>query len=400
MACPLGNCLKKENLGDFVAQIDQKLTLVPLCFAGGLVAPSALGTATFSLSVAESVTIWTFLRQSPCGRLMPQKGARQASTPRLAHPTMQTVHLRFFHSVFSYFSMTDFQNKKSGLLLGSFVADALSLGVHWIYDVNELSNKFGYVSDYYAPGFDSYHPKKQAGEQSHVGDQALRLAKFLSRYRAWSAESFIMDWLTMWADYGDYFDHATKATLQNIEDGKAPTAAASESDELAGAARIAPLVAFYADKPEADAVKACLEQTLLTHASEASEEATVFLAMAAYRIVNGAPLEATLRETAPEWALKKADDVLALDAVAAIAQLGQSCPLPAALPAVIYLALKHGDDLPKAFSENAMAGGDNCARALALGMLLGAAHGADAIPEPWQNGLLAKDLIDLYGLHE
>jgi len=200
-------------------------------------------------------------------------------------------------------------------------------------------------------------------------------------------------WVAMWPGYGDYFDHATKAALQNIENGKVLTEAASESNELAGAARIAPLVAFYADQPEADAVNACVEQTLLTHASSMSGEATAFLATSAHRIANGALLEATIRKNAPAWALEKAEAVLPLEPVAAIGELGQSCPLPAALPAVIYLALKHGDDLPRAFSENTMAGGDNCARALALGMLLGAAHGLDAISEAWRSGLVAKDLL-------
>jgi ADP-ribosylglycohydrolase len=37
-----------------------------------------------------------------------------------------------------------------------------------------------------------------------------------------------------------------------------------------------------------------------------------------------------------------------------------------------------------------MAGGDNCARALVLGMLLGAAHGSAAIPVEWQKQLNAQ----------
>ena len=34
-------------------------------------------------------------------------------------------------------------------------------------------------------------------------------------------------------------------------------------------------------------------------------------------------------------------------------------------------------------------GGDNCARALALGILLGAANGIDSIPDQWRNVLRA-----------
>ncbi len=295
--------------------------------------------------------------------------------------------------------MNDLNQHRAGLLFGSFTADALSLGVHWIYDNEKLSRKFGYISDYHAPGEDSYHPKKRAGDQSHVGDQACCLASSLLRNHRWEAARFMQDWLMLWPNYGDYFDHATKATLQNIEAGKPATAAASDSEELAGAARIAPLLAFLADRTEDEVVAACVEQTLLTHASEASREAAIFLAIAGHRLMHGAELDSTLRTAAPSWALRKAESVLALDAVEAIGQLGQSCPITSALPAVIYLVLKHGDDLPKAFSENAMAGGDNCARGLALGLLLGAFHGASVIPEQWQtkltNGALLSRIISV-----
>ena len=79
--------------------------------------------------------------------------------------------------------MNDLTNKQSGLLFGSYCADALSLGVHWIYDSQELANKHGRVTHYMAPGGDSYHPHKQAGDQGHVGDQSLCLLKFLTRER-------------------------------------------------------------------------------------------------------------------------------------------------------------------------------------------------------------------------
>lgn len=283
--------------------------------------------------------------------------------------------------------MTDFAQRRNGSLLGSFVADALSLGVHWIYDTTELAAKFGYIDSYHAPGSDSYHPHKKAGDQGHVGDQALCLAKFLKNEKRWDQAAFMQHWLKVWPDYNDYFDHATKTVLANIKSGAAPTEAASDSAELAGPARIAPLIAFLADQDEATGTKAAVEQTTLTHNSPAAIEAATFLATATYRILHGADLVETLKSTAPPKALQQANAVIDLDATKAIAQLGQSCAIDKALPSVIYLALKYSDDLPKAFSENAMAGGDNCARGLALGMLLGAALGEKAIPAKWKDDL-------------
>ena len=45
--------------------------------------------------------------------------------------------------------------------------------------------------------------------------------------------------------YEGYLDGATKTTLENINSGKQPTGAGSDSDDFAGAARIAPLVYNY-----------------------------------------------------------------------------------------------------------------------------------------------------------
>ena len=291
--------------------------------------------------------------------------------------------------------MNDLTNKQSGLLFGSYSADALSLGVHWIYDTNELAQRHGRVSEYKSPGADSYHPHKQAGDQGHVGDQSLCLLKFLVREKKWSHSGFMDDWLGMWPEYDDYIDGATKATLANVQSQSDKTMGGSDSVEIAGPARIAPLVCHLANSTEEEVVRASVEQTILTHRSPEAEESATFLAKAGYRLIHGANLLDTLNEIAPVWALKKADSLLSENAVDAIGKLGPACSISSALPSVLYLALKHGDDIETAFIENAMAGGDNCARGLVLGMLLGAANGMASIPNYWVENLRARsDLVD------
>ena len=289
--------------------------------------------------------------------------------------------------------MNDLTNKQSGLLFGSYSADALSLGVHWIYDSNELAQKHGRVNKYKAPGADSYHPHKQAGDQGHVGDQSLCLLKFLVREKNWCPSGFMDDWLGMWPEYDDYIDGATKSTLANVQNRSDKTQGGSDSVEIAGPARIAPLVCHLASSTEEEVVRASVEQTMLTHRSPEAEESAAFLAKAGYRLIHGANLLDTLDETAPVWALKKANSVLSENTVDAIGKLGPACSISSALPSVLYLALKYGDNTETAFIENAMAGGDNCARGLTLGMLLGAANGLSSIPERWVNELNAHDLL-------
>ena len=289
--------------------------------------------------------------------------------------------------------MNDLTNKQSGLLFGSYCADALSLGVHWIYDANELAQKHGRITHYKSLGADSYHPHKQAGDQGHVGDQSLCLLQFLVREKKWSPSGFMDDWLGMWPEYNDYIDGATKSTLANLQNQADNTQVGSDSVEIAGPARIAPLVCHLANSTEEEVVRASIEQSILTHCSPEAEESATFLAKAGYRLVHGANLLDILKETAPEWALKKASSVLSENAVDAIGKLGPACSISSALPSVLYLALKYGDDIETAFIENAMAGGDNCARGLVLGMLLGAANGISSIPERWVDELNAHDLL-------
>lgn len=295
--------------------------------------------------------------------------------------------------------MSDFENRRAGMLLGSFVAESLSLGVHWIYDPELLAKKFGYVTNYHAPGSESYHPSKTAGDQGHVGDQALILADSLRQKGAWDPASFISAWRKSWPAYEDYIDRATKTVLENLGNGAEQLHAASDSDELAGPARMAPLLAFLATEPEDQAVSAVVAQTLLTHASIEAEEAARFFARTSYRVLYGANLKATVRELAPVWALEIADAQLEYDSVEAIGNIGRACPIKVALPAVIYLILKFSSNretgmFEKAMSENAMAGGDNCARGLALGLVLGADHGVSAIPERLLAGLNNRRRIE------
>ena len=207
---------------------------------------------------------------------------------------------------------------------------------------------------------------------------------------------FMEDWLGMWPDYNDYVDGASKATLANVQNQTDKTQGGSDSVEIAGPARIAPLIVYLSSSSESEVVKAAVEQTMLTHRSKEAEESATFLAKAGYRLIHGANLLDTLNETAPEWALKKADSVLSENAVDAIGKLGPACSISSALPAVLYLALKHGGDTEAALIENAMAGGDNCARGLALGILLGAANGMLSIPKHWVKDLKAStDLENL-----
>jgi ADP-ribosylglycohydrolase len=299
-------------------------------------------------------------------------------------------------------------DKLAGLVYGSFIADALALGAHWIYDQEELRRDFGRVTHFLDPREDSYHPSKKRGEQTHYGDQALTLMESIKSRGRFDVFGFAQDWSRMWDGYPDYFDQATKETLKHLNAGTPAKEAASNSNELGGAARIAPLLALMSGDSVECAVAAARAQTALTHSSYIAGDAAEFLTRIVFALLAGAELRASIEQAAGATydeldvraMLQRVEATRSLELAAAAKSLGLACPAPQALPTLLMLLDRCGDDFEKALIENTNAGGDNAARGLALGMVLGAMHGKSRIPERWLRGLRTARRLDafLHGL--
>jgi ADP-ribosylglycohydrolase len=61
---------------------------------------------------------------------------------------------------------------------------------------------------------------------------------------------------------------------------------------------------------------------------------------------------------------------------------------------VVHLIARYENDLEPALIENVMAGGDSAARGMAVGMVLGAHLGRDAIPERWLSEMKTTGRIE------
>jgi len=276
------------------------------------------------------------------------------------------------------------------MILASFAADSLALGVHWIYNTNVIDKKYGRVEQLLEPKLASYHRGKLKGDFTHYGDQAMVLLKLLAAEPQYETAAFAQKWRDFFDTYEGYFDSATKETLKNFEAGKKAGQAGSESDDFAGAARIAPLVYRYHSDPKhlAESVKA---QTVMTHNNPLVAATAVFLAVVTHQVLNGAtPRDAIAKTMASSGADKRLKSLVVLgltkrlsDTREAILDFGQMCEIAAALPAAIHLIDKYQDDLKEALVQNIMAGGDSAARGMAIGMIIGAHVGLKAIPEEW-----------------
>jgi ADP-ribosylglycohydrolase len=282
------------------------------------------------------------------------------------------------------------------MVLGSFIADSLALGVHWIYNVSVIDRKIGRLGQLLKPTLASYHKGKEAGDLTHYGDQTLVLLESLADSDGFNLQHFASRWQTFLKDYEGYFDQATKSTLTHLESQVAVKAAGSESTDLAGASRIAPVV-YCLSKDIKALVDASKNQTMMTHRSPEVVEAAAYFARVTAGVLDGAsPVEA-LQKAAQEpnshkllghWVdagINSQDQ----ETRETIKNFGQMCEIDAAFPATIHLIVKYEQDFKSAMVENAMAGGDSAARGMLSGMVLGAYLGLDAIPADWLKELKA-----------
>jgi len=295
------------------------------------------------------------------------------------------------------------------ILISSLVADALSLGAHWIYSQREIADKFGGITGYSDPAT-SYHPGKQAGDFTHYGDQTMVLLRSLALHGRFDLASFSNEWRAFWEnpETQRYRDGATKATLANLRSGLPPAQAASPSNDIAGAARIAPLF-LLKWKSNDDLIAAARAQTSFTHGDAAVVDTAEFFARVTLAVQEGTAIPEALRtavanKTQEQWldAAFASSNSDTSDSSATKAH-GLTCHVPDAFPAICHLLLRHPDDVVAALTANVEAGGDSAARGMIIGMVHGAKSNGMSLPKDWLTGLRAygeiQQLIESINSH-
>lgn len=283
---------------------------------------------------------------------------------------------------------------------GALVADSLALGAHWIYDTGQIDSQIGKVDRLMDPPPNSFHPTKKKGEFTHYGDQVMVLLSSVAESDGFRLEAFADAWRAHFAAYDGYFDHATKETLKNFEDGNPPHEAGSGSSDLSAAARIAPLACRYADDPQA-LVAAVRAQAAMTHNAPDVVDAAEFFARTLVAVLAGrSPLEALNAVRREHFDRPPFDAWVAagLNSVgestrSAIQRFGQMCDVGAGFPGVVHLMASYDGRFEDVLVANVMAGGDSAARGLLAGTILGAAAGMDGIPERWRAALVQRERI-------
>lgn len=287
------------------------------------------------------------------------------------------------------------ENAKA-LVLAAFVADALALGGHWVYNTSVIEKKYGRLTRYENPLGKSYHPTKKRGEFTHYGDQMYLLLETVANLPGFELSHFSKTWRHFFQTYDGYIDKATETTLENFKADKGPGESGSSSTDLAGAARIAPLAYFYRNDKEKFFASA-RAQTVMTHNHPDVISCATFFSEVVWEVLAGIPPSEAIqglvqrrynRSRLKEWTDAGAES-RDLPTRQAISDFGQMCAAEAAFPSVIHLIFKYESNLKDALVENVMAGGDSAARGMMTGMVLGAHLGMDAIPDHWLSELIA-----------
>lgn len=296
-----------------------------------------------------------------------------------------------------------FDNRKA-MVLGALVADAASLGLHWIYDtrrIAEIEQSSGLVflqpdASYYADGKGYFaHGNKRAGESSAYGDACLLMLKQLADQGQFDRHAYQKAYCGFFGPGGKYVGYVdtptrlTLAVLLAAKDGDYPECSGADDDQLPALATIPALVAAHRGSKEA--LLATVETaTRITSNNEVAVSATKCLASTLHSLLAGASLQTALRDSiqyTKDALATRLEESLTMDdqpATEVTEKFGRACHLHEGLPVVFHIA-RHAENYQPAIQENIRAGGDSCGRAIALGAIMAAAASRDSesIPLSW-----------------
>ena len=327
------------------------------------------------------------------------------------------------------------QDRAAGALMGAFIGDALALGPHWYYDLDELRADYGdWISGYTDPRPERYHAGLKAGQASQAGVLlALTLDSLVARgaydeadfCRRMDEDFFPQIDGTPMAGPGGYTSQSIReAWRRRVGEGLPWGQCGGNADTTEAAERGLAIAVRYALRP-AELAAALTRNTLLTQTDGTVVAMTVAFGAVLGMLVEGHALDAALsgklmarvktgelpfhavtrgrlgapRPGEPEAAVAgrfpSPDALLGPSAMAAAAHdpdiriepawkvslvYGMPCAVYHQFPAAYYLAARFSDDFESAVLHAVNGGGQNQARAILTGALAGAQVGLAGIP--------------------
>lgn len=273
---------------------------------------------------------------------------------------------------------------------GALVADAATMGLHWMYDQEQIERVANTGSVLFrSPDAAIYqdhkgyfaHGNKQAGDFSHYGEAAALIANFLLRDKQYSQALHKSEFFNVFGPGGSfagYADRPTKALIARIlvEEEGAQILGEFDDDQLPALTSIPALFSFGYQQHSESAV-----QVTTTNAS--ARDAALTLLDCLQKIEAGTPINTALDLSAAESAgtmqnvFQKVAELKTYAPLATANEFGQACHVHQGMP-IAWHILKHTTSFESAVRDNILCGGDSCGRAMAIGAIAGLAYG---VPE-------------------
>lgn len=307
--------------------------------------------------------------------------------------------------------------------LGSRVADALAMPVHWYYDRTALLQDYGEISKYLAPKnphpgsilwrstYEAlnekgeilhdqarfwgqrgihYHQFLKAGENTlnyQLASELLRFSRLHGGYDpdAWFAR-YIEVMLTPGWHRDTYLEEYHRGVFTRYASGKPPRQCAIQDEHIGGLAAVPALCFVLKNHDLTELRHAVKAHIALTHAHTNVLRAADTLTRLLFRIREGIPLREAIQLDAGDWisGTKAEKWTIQPDEHVIGQRFSPACYIAESMPASLYLAWKYHDDFDAGIIANARVGGDNCHRGAVVGSLLAAANG---ISPRWIEGL-------------
>lgn len=337
---------------------------------------------------------------------------------------------------------TTIQDRAAGAIMGAFIGDALALGPHWYYDLAELHRDYGeWITDYTAPRPGRYHAGLRAGQLSQAGFILKLMLRSLVEQGRYDEADFcrrmdeellpLLDGTPI-SGPGGYTSQSIREAWRRRVVQKLPwEETGGHADNTEAVERTLALAVRYALHPRQLAT-AITSNTVLTQVDDTVVSMTVAYGAVLGMLVQGHPLDASLSgrlmklvkdgalpfhavtsdnlqpprpgdPDPPRVGRFASPDALLTPSYMAAAAVdpdiriepawkvsivyGMPCAIYHMLPAAYYLAARFPDDFESAVLHAVNGGGQNQARAMLAGALVGAQVGLSGIPQRFFDGL-------------
>lgn len=278
-----------------------------------------------------------------------------------------------------------FEEKIKDLVLSVLVVDSYCLGMHWVYDEEQLLDKNFNWQVLNAPKA-LWHKGKEAGDFTHYGDQTLWLYEFLKDKNSFDVDLYRDFWYKKMKNYTGYLDSASRNTILNIENKTTPSG--SNSTDLSIVGRIAPLLKVSKNKEEF--LKNVQIFVQVTHNSKKAKECADFFARLLLLVLEKNDITKSILKLKNEYddsfqvMIEKGLNSKDEDSFKAIREFGPACDIDGGFSGVIHLLAKY-DNLKEMIINNSKAGGDSSARAMIATTIFMANKNINELPKEWLN---------------